>query len=379
MNAGLYIGLISGTSMDAVDCALVDCSSDAPQLVDFINTDFNPALKQRLKSLVANEIQDLRELGRADVEVAQLFSESVNRILSRNRLPASAIAAVGSHGQTIWHEPPGQAIGTPFTLQIGDPNTLAERTGITVVADFRRRDMAAGGQGAPLLPALHHELFSSPSANRVVLNLGGIANITVLPAAAHTSRGYDTGPASILLDAWIGRHLHKEFDAQGAWAAGGAVKEVLLAELLREPYFAMPAPKSTGRELFNLAWLDRKLQGQTAYRPQDVQATLLELTARSVSMEITRCIAAGEVIVCGGGSKNTALMRRLAELLPNHRVMASDQLGINADAVEAVAFAWLAKKALERTAVNFSAFTGAAHAVIAGGIYYSELRTSDRK
>lgn len=372
MKPALYIGLISGTSMDAVDCALVDCAGTVPRLIAFINTDIGSDLKTRLLQLASNKNLDLRQLGSTDVEVAELFASAVNTLLAKKKLKSNDVLAIGSHGQTIWHEPPQRAAHLPFTLQIGDPNTLAERTGITVVADFRRKDMAAGGQGAPLVPALHRELFQSAEHDRIVLNLGGIANITLLPKNRHSTLGLDTGPANVLMDAWIKRHLNREFDDAGMWAASGSVDAKLLSSLLDEPYFRMSAPKSTGREFLNLAWLDRKIALTGNTTPVDVQATLLEFTVQTVRAEIGKLLQSGEIIACGGGVRNSALLKRLQAVLPAFSVRTSTELGIHADCVEAVAFAWLAKLTLNREPVDFSPFTGARHAVIAGGVYYRE-------
>lgn len=372
MKPALYIGLISGTSMDAVDCALVDGSGTTPRLMDFLNCDISAELKIHLLQLSANKGIDLRLLGSIDVEVATIFASAVNTLLAKHNLKPDNIIAIGSHGQTIWHEPAQSAVRQPFTLQIGDPNTLAELTGITVVADFRRKDMAAGGQGAPLVPALHRELFYSAEHDRIVLNLGGIANITLLPKNRHICVGLDTGPASVLMDAWIKRHLNRDFDDEGAWAASGSVDTQLLARLLDESYFRMPSPKSTGRELFNLAWLDNKIVLAGKPAPVNVQATLLEFTVQTIRAEIGKLLKSGEIIVCGGGARNSALLKRLQVVLPDFDVRTSTELGIHVDCVEAVAFAWLAKKTLNREPVDFTPFTGARHAVIAGGIYFRE-------
>jgi anhydro-N-acetylmuramic acid kinase len=372
MTPALYIGLLSGTSMDGVDCALTDCAGPAPRVIDFLTSDIDSDLKQRLLRLTVNHGVDLRELGSTDVEVARLFASSVNTLLAKHRLKPADVIAIGSHGQTIWHEPPQRAAHFPFTLQIGDPNTLAELTGITVVADFRRKDMAAGGQGAPLVPALHRELFHSDAVDRIVLNLGGIANITLLPKARTGCLGLDTGPASVLMDAWIKRHRDQDYDEAGAWAMSGTVNTALLNALLDEAYFRMPAPKSTGREFLNLGWLDQKLALIEAISPADVQATLLEFTVQTIRTEIEKLLKSGEVIACGGGARNTALLERLQQALPDFSLRSSTELGIHADCVEAAAFAWMAKKTLNRETVDFSPFTGARHPVIAGGIYYHE-------
>lgn len=362
--------------MDAVDCVLVDCSATPPRVVDFICGDIDSALKTRLLDLIANRQLDLSKLGNADIDVARLFAQTVRTLLARNHLAGSAVAAIGSHGQTIWHEPPRTARPHAFTLQIGDPNTLAELTGITVVADFRRKDMAAGGQGAPIVPAFHRELLSSATTDRIILNLGGIANITLLPRNNGKPLGLDTGPASVLMDAWISRHRGLDYDDEGNWARSGQVNTALLSRLLDERYFALPAPKSTGRELLNLDWLDRKL-ADIVLPPEDVQATLLEFTVTTVSNEILKLLTSGEVLACGGGARNTALMTRLQQNLPAFNVEPTTVHGIEADHVEAIAFAWLARKTLLRETVDFTPFTGARHPVIAGGVYYCE-KPADR-
>lgn len=372
MTRELYIGLMSGTSMDAVDCALVQLEDDKLNTLHFLSNPVPPALKQQLLDLAHNHAVDLRKLGNADIAVGKLFADTVLELLAASNIPASSITAIGSHGQTIWHEPPQSAHGHAFTLQIGDPNTIAELTGITTVADFRRRDMAAGGQGAPIVPALHWTLFRSAAVDRIVLNLGGIANITFLPKSGMTPLGMDTGPANALMDAWATIHLKQPYDAAGAWAASANPNRELLALMLDEPYFRLPAPKSTGRELFNPAWLDAKIalldQRPT---PVEIQATLLELTTESISREIGKLARSGEILVCGGGTRNTALMAKLEKRLPGFKVSASTAHGLHADYVEAVAFAWFASKTLKRQPMGFAPFTGARHPVIAGGIYYA--------
>lgn len=372
MTPALYIGLMSGTSLDGVDCALTDCSEGAPRVIDFITSDIDAGLRERLLRLTMNQAIDLRELGNADVELGELFANAVKALLAKHKLVAADLIAIGSHGQTIWHQPPQSNASRPFTLQIGDPNTLAELTGITVVADFRRKDMAAGGQGAPLVPALHRELFHSDASDRVVLNLGGIANITWLPKDGRPCVGLDTGPANVLLDAWIKRHRGVDYDDDGQWAATGTVNAALLGTLLDEPYFNLPAPKSTGRELLNMSWLDRKLERVEAMSPADVQATLLEFTVQTIRAEVHKLLKSGELVVCGGGARNGALLQRLRQALPQLQLRTSTELGIHADCVEAAAFAWMAKKTLNREVIDFSPFTGARHPVIAGGIYHCE-------
>jgi anhydro-N-acetylmuramic acid kinase len=370
MTSSLFMGMLSGTSMDAVDCALVEFSGTYPNVVDFSCNEIPAALKQQVTALINNKGIDLRELGNADIQLGELFAETAQQMLQRHGLSPAAIAAIGSHGQTVWHQPVAVESASRFTLQIGDPNTIAHRTGITTVADFRRHDMAAGGQGAPLVPAFHSAFFSTAATARIVLNLGGIANITVLPANNSAPFGYDTGPANILLDCWIQQSRGKAFDENGSWGQTGKIHAELLRALLAEPYFILKHPKSTGRELFNLPWVQQKLAMLAAHcAPADVQATLLELTATSVSLAIKRHLSQGEVLACGGGVRNHALMERLQEKLPEFVVTSTQQYGLHPDCVEAVAFAWFAKETLAGRPIDFTPFTGAAKPVIAGGIY----------
>ena len=366
MASSIYIGLISGTSMDAIDCALVDFSDRRPSQIDFINQEIPEDLRQKLLSLCEDHHGQINLLGETDVEFARHLALAANRILDKNGLKPSQIAAIGSHGQTIRHQPERNA---PFTIQIGDPNTVVELTGITTVADFRRRDMAAGGQGAPIVPAFHREIFSSADINRIVLNIGGMANITVLRKSGEIA-GFDTGPGNVLMDTWIQEHQGHPYDRDGHWAKSGKVDPALLDVLLDEPYFSQPPPKSTGRELFNLPWLQAKLEDFTGkIANKDIQATLLALTVSSIGDAIQTALKKGEIIVCGGGANNAFLLESLAAALPEFRVLRSSALGVLEDSVEAVAFAWLAHQTLNRKPVDFTPFTGAKHPVIAGGIY----------
>lgn len=371
MSAERYIGLISGTSMDALDCVLVTIRNDRIETQHHLSAPIPESISSNLKKLCANQ-GDLHTLGDTDAALAQLIASAVQTMLDAAGLRPGDIAAIGSHGQTIWHEPPQSTHNNAFTLQIGDPNTIAELTGITTVGDFRRRDMAAGGQGAPLVTALHRALFQSRETNRIVLNLGGIANITWLPAAGGKPSGLDTGPANVLMNEWTGRHLGKTYDDAGRWAASGEVDDGLLQRLLDEPYFLLPPPKSTGRELFNLDWLDRKLGSYgKALAPETVQATLLMLTVESASREIEKLAGSGEVLACGGGVYNTTLMNAFARRLPEFKVGTTTEHGLDAKYVEATAFAWFAYKTLRREPIDFSPFTGASKPVIAGGIYFA--------
>jgi anhydro-N-acetylmuramic acid kinase len=369
MNTPLYIGLISGTSMDGVDCVLAEIG-ESVKVLDQLSLSIPENLKADLLTLCRNTQLNFQLIGQTDLALGHLFAEAANRMLARHNLAPQDISAIGSHGQTVWHEPPRGKRTQGFTLQLGDPNTLVEHTGITTVADIRGMDMAAGGQGAPLVPAFHRHMFQQPGENLVVLNLGGIANITLIPADAANICGFDTGPANVLMDGWIQQHQGKPFDDNGLWAATGRVNGTLLTALLHEPYFALPAPKSTGRELFNSLWLTEKLQGlREAIAPADVQRTLLELTAVSVSQAIGQTARSGRLVVCGGGAANSLLLQRLAALLPDFAIVTSSEYGIHPDFVEAAAFAWFAQRRISGQAVDFPPFTGARHRVLSGAVY----------
>lgn len=364
----LFVGLMSGTSMDAVDAALVDLSGSLPALVACTSIPVPDTLRRELQELNhGGGANELERLARADVHVGRLFADTTKALLTTAGIPASTIRAIGSHGQTVRHCPSGS---TPFTLQIGDPNLIAERTGITTVADFRRRDIAAGGQGAPLVPAFHSALFRSAAENRVAVNIGGMANITVLPAnPLPPIIGFDTGPGNVLMDAWAARHLGRPLDDSGQWAGSGAVDPALLYRMLADPYFSQPPPKSTGREHFNLSWLEYAL-GQDAIPPQNVQTTICELTAVSISKAVESIVPRPQrVLICGGGVHNRTLMQRLEALLSGIEVESTARHGLDPDWVEAVAFAWLAKQTLEGKPGNLPAVTGARHPVILGGVW----------
>lgn len=364
----LYIGLMSGTSMDAIDAALVDFAQGM-RLVGTHSIALPDELKSRLIALAQPGADEIEKLGRTDVELGRLFAEAVRGVLGSSEHHAAEVRAIGSHGQTIRHRPQGDF---PFTLQITDPNTIAEVTGITVVADFRRRDMAAGGQGAPLVPAFHASVFGHENHHRVVLNLGGIANITVLPGGQpEQAYGFDTGPANTLMDAWSQLKRGIAYDAGGEWAASGDAHEGLLQKLLSHGYFRRAAPKSTGREDFHLAWLLEQLAGlETKIADEDVQATLLDLTATSVADAIRNAgLSKGELLVCGGGTFNTALWHRLQNLLPDWSLHSTADFGLAPGWVEAAAFAWLARQTLKGLPGNLPAVTGAAGPRILGGIY----------
>ncbi len=373
MSSNLFIGLMSGTSMDAVDCALVDLSSNrTPGLLDFINVEIDPKLKQKLVILCHEASVPLTLLGECDVAMGRLFASAAQSIIEKNQLQPGQVSAIGSHGQTVYHQPPGKA-DLAFSLQIADPNTIAALTGITTVADFRRKDMAYGGQGAPLLPAYHQHLFKSSACDRIILNIGGMANITLLRKDDPNIVGFDTGPGNILLDCWIQKHKGQDYDQQGQWAATGSSDTAFLDFLIEDSYFASPPPKSTGREYFNLQWLEKQLDNYGhELAPEDVQSSLIDLTASSISKAIQQLISKGEVLVCGGGARNTRLMQSLKSHLQSFTVTDTNELGINSDALEAIAFAWFAKQTLEHKAIDLSNITGSTQPAILGGVYYAE-------
>jgi anhydro-N-acetylmuramic acid kinase len=364
--SALYLGMISGTSADSIDAALVRFGDGAPQLLASHAHPWPAALRDRMLALAQDEgALDVDAFGRLDVEIGHCFANAALQLLEQCRIAPQEVRAIGSHGQTLRHRPTGEY---PFTLQLGDPSVIAERCRIEVVADFRRADIAAGGQGAPLLPVLHAMLLGQPGISRVVLNLGGIANVTVLGGDGSV-RGFDTGPANGLLDAWCQRHRGEPFDRDGAFAASGCVDQRLLDAMLADPYFALPPPKSTGREHFHLAWLGTHAQ-LASMSLADVQATLLELTAHSIAAAIDQqAPSAGEVLACGGGVHNGALMRRLGELLAPRVVLSTARYGVDPDFLEATAFAWLARQRLLGLPGNLPAVTGARGPRVLGAIY----------
>jgi anhydro-N-acetylmuramic acid kinase len=362
VSAELYVGLMSGTSLDGVDAVLADLAAAIPRLIAHSHVPFEAPLRRELLALNVRGENEIERAALAGNELAKIYAAAVSGVLAGSKTPAAAIRAIGCHGQTIRHRPE-----RGFTTQIGNAALLAELTGIRVVADFRSRDVAAGGQGAPLAPAFHAALFADAAEDRVALNLGGIANLSFLPRGAAVT-GFDCGPGNCLLDLWAARHLGKPHDADGGWAAAGKVIPALLERMLQEPYFAAAPPKSTGRDLYNDAWLQGMLRG--GEDAQAVQATLLELTARGVADAVARhCRGAQRMIVCGGGAKNGALMRRLAALAAPLPVEASDRHGIDPQLVEAAAFAWLAKRALDGRPGNLPSVTGARGARVLGVVY----------
>jgi len=365
-----YIGLMSGTSADGIDAVAV--AIDEPRKLKLLastHQSYDDALRAQIQSLMHRGDDELERSAILDGILGQLFANAVNAVLDKAGLGKSEIRAIGSHGQTVRH---GPLAAHPYTIQIGNPAVIAEQTGITTVANFRARDMAAGGQGAPLVPAFHHWLFQRPGRRRAIVNIGGIANLTALPSETSDAViGFDTGPGNTLLDRWIGRHRDERYDANGDWAAAGSMDEALVGRFLDDPYFARRPPKSTGCEYFNLSWVDSRLAAAgTAREPADVQAMLTELTARSIAQAIVRLGGgADEVFICGGGAHNRELMRRLQANLGATSLHNTAELGLHPDWVEATAFAWLAHQTLEGRPGNLPSVTGARHAALLGGIY----------
>jgi len=365
---GLFLGLMSGTSADGIDAVLVAFDDATPVHATLVHAMTLPWADDLRAHLVAlgqgGDLDSLDTFGVLDTRVGEAFADAALTLLREADVDRARVHAIGSHGQTIRHRP---ALAHPFTLQIGNPAVIAERTGITTVADFRRRDVAAGGQGAPLLPALHAALLHDAGEDRAVLNLGGIANFTLLPAAGDV-RGFDTGPANALMDAWCLQHTGQAFDAEGAFSASGVVDELLLGALLEDPYFLQPPPKSTGREQFHLAWLQPRLRAGLA--AADVQATLLELTARTVADALLSVQPrTTRVLACGGGVRNPRLMARIDALLPGIAVQSTADHGVDPDALEAMGFAWLARQTLLGLPGNLPAVTGARGPRVLGAIH----------
>jgi len=363
-----YIGLMSGTSADAIDAVILDISGDAAfRLVSShqepLTDDLRAAIHQ-FNSPASNEIDRMGKLG---IRLGRSFARAALEVLKQSRLAQDDIRAIGSHGQTIRHYPAGSE---PYTVQIGEPAIIVEETGITTVAHFRARDMAAGGQGAPLVPAFHRAAFQSSTATRAIVNIGGIANVTVLPKdpRQHVT-GFDVGPGNVLLDQWTQKHLKTSIDRDGEWARSGRVNTALLKDLLSDPYFSRSGPKSTGREYFNVEWLNARL-GRHAQSAEDVQATLVRLTAEIIQSALLEADSKpDEIYICGGGAKNRFLMETLAARMAPTPVRQTDALGLPTQWVEAAAFAWLAHQTLEGLPGNLPEVTGARHPAVLGAIY----------
>jgi anhydro-N-acetylmuramic acid kinase len=366
-----YVGLMSGTSMDALDAVVVDLSSDQPNLCGSLSRSLPESLRQELVALAQPGSNEIDRSARADRQLGEFAAETVRLLLESSGIERGSVRAIGSHGQTIRHAP---LATPPYTVQIGDPNSIAQLTGITTVADFRRRDMVVGGQAAPLVPVFHNAIYRDGEHNRIALNLGGIANVTILPADASLPViGFDTGPANGLMDTWCQDQHNQPFDEDGRSAAKGRVNMTLLAELESDPYFQLPPPKSTGREHFNLNWFLRQLPPE-GLSDEDVLATLCELTARTVAAAIKQHAAqTSEVIVCGGGAYNSHLLQRLRANLPGVEIVSSEVYGIEPRWIEAMAFAWLAQRTLQHLPGNLPSVTGARESVILGAIYPANI------
>lgn len=362
-----FIGLLSGTSMDGVDCALVDFAQSPPTLVATHTTAIPAVLRESLLRLCTDEKVSLIELGETDIALGRVFAIAVNELLAKCGVQNKDVLAIGSHGQTIKHYPFGE---NRFTQQIGDPNAISLLTGICTITDFRRKDMAAGGQGAPLAPLFHQSFFASSDGRRAILNLGGIANISLLRHGDLPLVGFDTGPSNVLMDSWIEAKQDLPFDKNGEWARSGKVSEDLLSLLMTEPYLQRTPPKSTGRELFNAAWLGEKLSHFEQITEVDVQATLLEFTARSIAESVdwhNEQIVA--LFACGGGAKNGYLMERLQQLIAPIPVASSAEAKLDPQWVESMTFAWFARNAWYGDPIDTRSVTGAGQVCIHGGIY----------
>ena len=368
----LYIGLMSGTSMDGVDAVLVDFSGNKPRVVQHASAALDDPLRSEFLALNTSGADELHRAALAATALGRLYASLVQELLSNSGAVPSDVMAIGAHGQTVRHRP--QCFdGVGYTLQLNNPALVAELTGIDVVADFRSRDVAAGGQGAPLVPAFHLEMFGQPGQTIAVLNVGGISNVSVLDARdpIHMAvMGFDCGPGNVLMDHWCHQHTGHNFDAGGQWAASGEVIPALRERLFSDPFFAMPPPKSTGRDRFNPQWLQEKLGQLSPMRAQDVQATLTELTAMTCCAAVEQFApGCGTLIVCGGGALNTELMRRLSSRLHSVRVDSSEAHGMPPQHVEAAAFAWLARRTIRRESGNLRAVTGARAERVLGAIY----------
>jgi anhydro-N-acetylmuramic acid kinase len=371
--AELFIGLMSGTSLDGVDGVMADISPGKFVVLAHADAPLPPDLRAELLALNTPGPNELHRAALAANALMQVYANVVAQLMRATATSPTDIRAIGAHGQTVRHQPHNHngLSGRGYTLQLCNPALLAELSGIDVVADFRNRDVAAGGQGAPLVPVFHQSVFGLSGQTNAVLNVGGMANLTVIgPKLGTDLLGFDCGPGNVLLDAWCQRHTGQAFDQDGRWAAGGSVDNKLLATMSADPYFALPAPKSTGRDLFNPAWLDAHLDKQPNLSAQDVQATLLELTASACCDSVNSYAKdSNRLIVCGGGAFNLSLMRRLQTLLPRHRVESSSEAGLLPQQVEAAAFAWLARKAIYRETLSLENITGAKGARIAGAVY----------
>jgi len=357
----LYIGIMSGTSLDGIDIALCEIKSDSFELLHWAEHPFDKELKVDILTAIEGEIT-LKKLGKLDTRLGHLYANAINSFILTKKIDKKTISAIGLHGQTLWHEPNGEH---PFSMQLGNASLITAQTGVSVVSDFRQKDIALGGQGAPFAPAFHQYIFSRLKANTAVLNIGGMANLTIL---GEKLTGYDTGCGNVFMDFWISQKKALTYDKDGEWGSSGEVSDELLKLTLLDPYFSLAPPKSTGREYFSTKWLDEKLQNFKTLKDEDIQATLLELTAISCANEVKKS-STNLLIVCGGGVKNTHLMKRLQEKLNGVKVVTSDECGVSSEFMEAMAFAWLAYKRIHKESINISSVTGASEDSILGALY----------
>ncbi len=373
----LFVGLMSGTSVDGIDCALVSASGNTVQLLATHAEPVDPALRERIADISLPGADEIERAGSLDRELGALFARGTLELLRQAGVEPAQITAIGSHGQTIRHRPPSDSArqGQPFTLQIGDPATIAELTGITTVADFRRRDIAAGGEGAPLAPAFHRHAFGRAGCNRAIVNIGGIANVSLLEGEELVA-GFDTGPGNTLMDLWVRENRNAPYDRNGEWAANGEVSSQLLGRFLEHPYFAKTGPRSTGKEAFNRQWLDSVLAAAPDMDAQTIQATLAELTAATIASGIRGGgVEVDEVYVCGGGAHNAWLLQRIGVNLGDAvRVSSTAALGLAPDWVEAATFAWLAQRTLDELPGNEPRVTGAGGERVLGAVYLASQR-----
>ncbi len=366
----LYIGVMSGTSMDGVDTALVSIEDTRITLLAHDEFPMPEDIKARLLDVCIGQKTDLIAIGELDHQLGHLFADAVLQLLDKSGTPASSVTAIGNHGQTVFHQPTGDS---PFTMQLGDANIIAAKTQIQTVADFRRKDMALGGQGAPLVPAFHHTIFHPQDSSVVVLNIGGISNISVL-RPNHPTLGYDTGPGNMLMDAWVDKHTGGKFDRDAQFALKGQLNQALLEQLLNESYLSQMPPKSTGRELFNLPWLEQQLTKFKDLAAENVQRTLCEYTALTIANEVGTYRLGDQpaLYVCGGGTRNPLLMKRLSELLPSWEVESTTSKGVDADYMEAMAFAWLAQRHVHQLPSNLPEVTAASRPASLGVLYRAD-------
>ena len=362
-NSSLLFGVMSGTSLDGIDIVLINQNSKTLKIIEFIQIPYKMSIKKEFLSLHTEQHSDLERSIHLSLFHAKITANGIKNILKKYKLHTKDIKCIGYHGQTIRHYPQ-----SGYSIQLGNANLLAELTNITVVSDFRNRDIVAGGQGAPLVPAFHNEFFFKKNKNRIIINIGGISNITCLPANKKII-GFDCGPGNILLDIWVKIQRNKNFDNQGRWAKSGKLIEDLLLNFQKDPFFKKRPPKSTGRELFNIDWLNKF--DIKNYPPEDIQRTLLELTAVTINVSIKKfCSSTNEIYICGGGSKNKFLIERL-EAVTGVNIDTTDKLNIPSQQVEAIAFAWLAKKCIQKQSNNSPTITGSSGSKILGAIHYS--------